>query len=59
MIKEKHVVPVIIILVLFFIIVAGLILFVIPAPEKYLGMLIFAPVSWLVIKWLPIKRKIN
>lgn len=57
--NSKYAHLVIVFIVFFFVAASGLLLFTdhVKAPEKYIYMLLIAPVSWLAIKWLPVKNR--
>ncbi len=56
--NPKYALLVIVIMVIFFAVIAGILLFtnIVGTPDKYIYLSLIAPLSWLAIRGLPVKK---
>tara|TARA_Y100000782_G_C9964682_1_gene173257 strand:+ start:129 stop:305 length:177 start_codon:yes stop_codon:yes gene_type:complete len=56
--NPKYAPLVIVLMVIFFAVIAGILLFtnLVATPDKYIYLSLIAPLSWVAIKWLPLKK---
>ena len=56
--NPKYAPLIIVLMVIFFAVVSGILLFtnLVGTPNKYIYLSLIAPLSWLAIKWLPVKK---
>jgi hypothetical protein len=56
--NPKLSVYIVVLMVVFFTAIAGVLLFTdyVVSPDKYIYLSLIAPLSWLAIKWLPVKK---
>jgi hypothetical protein len=49
---------IIVLMVIFFAVIAGILLFTkfVGTPDKYIYLSLLAPLSWFAIKWLPVEK---